>query len=157
SGMLTGERRQVTAFFYDIVGSTALLQQLGAEEFGTMQLRLHDLAASLIEARDGFLDQVQGDGGCAYFGFPESSEDAAQSAVGVALELIDRCRQLAAETEIDLAVRVGVATGVVVIARQSNRRIPGQTEFIGIAPTLAARLQAEAAPGTAAVADSTFR
>jgi class 3 adenylate cyclase/predicted ATPase len=158
TGALSGERRQVTALFYDIVGSTALLQQLGPEEFGTLQRRLHNEAASLISGNNGYLERVQGDGGCAYFGFPESSEDAAECAVTSALEMVARCQRMAQEFGSGLKVRVGVATGLVVVADRSNTTLPGSSaEVIGIAPTLAARIQSEAEPNSVVVAEATYR
>jgi class 3 adenylate cyclase/predicted ATPase len=154
---LSGERRQVTALFYDIVGSTALLHQLDPEEFGIMQRTLHNEAAAIIRSNDGYLERVQGDGGCAYFGFPEPSEDAAECAVASALELVERCMRRAQELGSSLKVRVGVATGLVVVADTSNTPLPGHAEVIGIAPALAARIQSEAEPNSVAVAEATYR
>ena len=87
---ISGERRQVTALFYDIVGSTALLYQLDPEEFGVMQRALHNEAAAVIASNGGYLERTRGDGGCAYFGWPEPFEDAADCAVASALEIARR-------------------------------------------------------------------
>lgn len=157
TGALSGERRQVTALFYDIVGSTALLQQLDPEEFGGMQRTLHNETAALIRNNNGYLEWLQGDGGCAFFGFPQPSEDAAECAVASALEIVERCEWLAQHFGSSLKVRVGVATGLVVVADASNTKFPRQTEVIGIAPALAARIQSEAAPNSIAVAEATYR
>lgn len=157
TGPLSGERRQVTALFYDIVGSTALLHQLDPEEFGAMQRTLHNEAAALIISHGGYLEGVQGDGGCAYFGFPEPSEDAAECAVASALELVVWCQRQAQQFGSSLKVRVGVATGLVVVADSSNTKLPGRTQIIGLAPALAARIQSEAASNSVAVAEATYR
>ncbi|MCF6117183.1 AAA family ATPase [Mesorhizobium muleiense] len=157
TGAFSGERRQVTALFYDIVGSTALLHQLDPEEFGAMQRTLHNEAAALISSNSGYLERVQGDGGCAYFGFPEPNEDAAECAVASAFEMVLRCQQLAQQFGSSLKVRVGVATGLVVVADTSNTKLPGQTEIIGVAPALAARIQSEAAPNSVVVSEATYR
>jgi class 3 adenylate cyclase/predicted ATPase len=154
---LSGERRQVTALFYDIVGSTTLLHQLDPEEFGAMQRALHNEAAAAIGGNSGYLERVQGDGGCAYFGFPESTEDEAECAIEAALSIVERCQRLAERFGSSLKVRVGVATGLVVVADTSNTKLPGGTEVIGIAPALAARIQLEAAPNGVAVAEGTHR
>lgn len=156
-GPRSGERRQVTALFYDIVGSTALLHQLDPEEFGALQRTLHNEAAALISGNGGHLERVQGDGGCAYFGYPVPSEDAAEFAVKTALQLVDWCQRLSQQVGSNLKVRVGVATGLVVVADISNTRLPDHIEVIGIAPALAARIQSEAAPNSVAVADTTHR
>src|SRR5262245_58510472 len=157
AGALAGERRQVTALFYDIVGSTGLLHRLDPEDFGVMQRTLHNEAAAAIAKNGGFLERLQGDGGCAYFGFPEPSEDAAESAVASALEIVERCQRMTPQFGSRLNVRIGVATGLVVLAEKSNAKLPGGTEIIGIAPALAARIQSEAEPDSVAVADETYR
>lgn len=154
---LAGERRQVTALFYDIVGSTTLLHQLDPEEFGALQRSLHKEAAALISRNSGYLERVQGDGGCAYFGFPEPKEDAAECAVTSAIELVERCRSLEKQSKLSFKIRVGIATGIVVLADASKTDLPGSMEIIGIAPVLAARIQAEAEPNGAAVAHSTYQ
>jgi len=157
TGAISGERRQVTALFYDIVGSTVLLHQLDPEEFGVMQRALHSEAAAAIGGNSGYLERIQGDGGCAYFGLPEPNEDAAENAVAAALDMVARCRQLAAGPGSGLQIRVGVATGLVVIADVPDAKLPGRTEIIGITPALAARIQAEASPNGVVVAEATYR
>lgn len=153
---LSGERRQVTALFYDMVGSTVLLHQLDPEDYGAMQRTLHNEAAALISSNGGYLELVQGDGGCAFFGLPEASEDAAEFAVASALEIVELCQRLAHQFASNLKVRVGVATGLVVIADTSNTKLPGHSHVIGIAPALAARIQSQAAPNGVAVAEATY-
>jgi class 3 adenylate cyclase/predicted ATPase len=156
-GSLSGERRPVTALFYDIVGSTELLHQHDAEDFGRVQRLMHNEATAAVRAHGGYCDRVQGDGGSAYFGLPVSSEDAAECAVAAALEMVERCRKLEVQPGPWLRLRVGVATGFVVVADVSDSRLPFDTEIIGIAPALAARIQAEAEPNGVAVADATYR
>ncbi|RDI60802.1 ATP-binding protein [Microvirga subterranea] len=156
---ITGERRQVTAFFYDIVGSTEILQTLDPEDFGILQRRIHGEAAAAIRGNGGYLESLHGDGGSAYFGFPVSLEDAAESAVSAALELVARCRA-AGESIVQgtpLRVRVGIATGTVVISDLSGADLPLTKEVIGITPALAARIQSEAEPNSVAVSDTTYR
>ena len=154
AGSLSGERRQVTALFYDIVGSTELLGTLDPEDFGTIQRALHNQAAAAIRAFGGRLDRIQGDGGCAYFGLPVSFEDAAECAVAAALEMVERCIGLDLKVGATLKLRVGIATGFVVVADMTNTALPGQDEVIGITPALAARIQSEAEPNSVAVADA---
>jgi class 3 adenylate cyclase/predicted ATPase len=147
----------VTALFYDIVGSTTLLHQLDPEDFGTMQRTLHNEAAAIIRRNSGYLDRVLGDGGCAYFGYPESTEDAAECAVNSALEMVERCVLLEQQSGSLLKLRVGVATGLVVAADTTSTDLPSKMEIIGIAPALASRIQSEAGPNSVAVAESTYR
>ncbi|MEZ0211589.1 MAG: AAA family ATPase [Xanthobacteraceae bacterium] len=156
-GQLSGERRQVTALFYDIVGSTELLGTLDPEDYGALQHRLHSAAAEAIEAAGGHMDGLLGDGGFAYFGLPVPLEDAAEAAVACAFDVIERCGKLTRAPELPLKLRVGIATGTVVIKQTTDSRLPGAQEVVGIAPALAARLQAVAEPNGIMIADSTYR
>jgi class 3 adenylate cyclase/predicted ATPase len=153
-----GERRQITALFYDIVNSTALLQTLDPEDFGIAQRRVHSEAAAVFEKYGGYLERILGDGGCAYFGYPAPVEDAAEAAVSAALELVERCQSLEERgAAVQLQVRVGVATGVTVLSSMRGTNLPGETEIIGLAPALASRIQSEAEPNSVAVSDSTHQ
>jgi predicted ATPase/class 3 adenylate cyclase len=156
---IAGERRQLTALFYDVVGSTELLHRLDPEDFGRVQRQLHRRAAAIISENGGHLDRLMGDGGAAYFGFPNPVEDAAVCAVTAAFQLIDACNEISQELLADnpLRIRVGLATGVVVISDLTDTPLPGKEEIVGIAPALAARIQQDAAPGTVIVSDTTYR
>ena len=146
---LAGERRQVTALFYDIVGSTEILVRSDPERFFRSVTVLHQTAEAIVGRRGGFLHKRLGDGGCCYFGYPEQSEDAAENAVDAALELIRSATKRTRKTEETLRLRVGIATGLVVFSSESD-------EIVGTAPILASRLQAEAEPNSVLVADATF-
>jgi predicted ATPase/class 3 adenylate cyclase len=151
-----GERRQVTALFYDIVGSTTLLNSLDPEDFGVIQRRVHSETAAVLHKHGGYLERVLGDGGCAYFGYPAPTEDAAEAAVSAALEIVERCRSLEwIGVNPQLGVRVGVATGLAVLNSTEGTVLPGAVEIIGIAPNLASRLQSEAEPNAVIVSDTT--
>src|SRR5262249_54673761 len=56
-----------------------------------------------------------------------------------------------------LAVRIGIATGVVVVGDLRGENAPREHAVVGDTPHLAARLQALAEPGTIVVAASTRR
>ncbi|WP_064713339.1 ATP-binding protein [Rhizobium bangladeshense] len=146
----TGERRQVTALFYDIVGSTELLLRSEPEKFFRSVSALHQSAETIINKHGGFLHQRLGDGGCCFFGFPEQSEDAAESAVQASLELLQIATGSKARGRTPFRLRIGVATGLVVFSTDGD-------EIVGTAPVLAARLQAEAEPNSVLVADSTVQ
>lgn len=156
-----GERRQITALFYDIVGSTEILNKMDPEDLGQLQQKTHEMAAAAIQSHGGTLDQVMGDGGCAFFGFPAPAEDAAQSAVEAGLDFLERYRRLADLRVLGLAprLRIGIATGLVVINPRAPTGALGQSHntLVGLAPTMAARLQSIAEPNTIVIADLTYR
>lgn len=133
--------RQVTIMSFDLVESTRLLAELGAERYSEVLENFHHCCLGILVNRGGKPDDPQGDDGLmCYFGFPVAREDAATQAVRAGLELIEAVQALG------LVVRVGVCTGRVVIR-------DGQP--VGSAVHLAARLQAIAQPGTLAVGEST--
>lgn len=148
---LGGERRQVTAVFYDIVGSTELLLSNDPEKYLRSIASLHNSSEDIIRRHGGNLSRRLGDGGCGYFGYPAQVEDAAEMAVQAALELIEMAtRQSHRPRTVPFKLRVGVATSVVVLSSDGK-------DIVGTAPILAARLQAEAQPDTVLVAEATYQ
>jgi len=146
---LEGERRQVTVLFYDIVGSTEILVRGDPEQYFRSVTILHTIAEAIVGSHGGYLHKRLGDGGSCFFGYPEQSEDAAESAVYAALELIRTVTTRARKTEDAFSLRIGIATGLVVFSSESD-------EIVGTAPILASRLQAVAEPNSVLVADATF-
>jgi class 3 adenylate cyclase len=152
-----GERRQITAVFYDMVNSTALLMNSNPEVFRRAQRHIHDEAVNVFKR--SYLGSITGDGGFFFFGIPLPLEDAAECAVSAALEFVERCKNRpAANDDLKLPqIRVGVATGVVILADDPNREWSLKKEVVGLAPNLASRLQNEAAPNSVVVSESTYQ
>jgi predicted ATPase/class 3 adenylate cyclase len=151
-----GERRQVTAVFYDIVNSTALLASSDPEDFRRTQRLIHDQAITSFKGNGGYIASTHGDGGSVYFGIPVSFEDAAACAVSAALDFIKGCRDASEKNKLP-SIRVGVATGTVVLSDNRNSELAFGKEIVGLAPNLATRLQNEAEPNTVAVSDVTYQ
>jgi class 3 adenylate cyclase len=148
----TGERRQLTVLFYDIVGSTSLIADDDPEALRAALNRIHDIARAVLTDHGGSLEQLMGDGGMAYFGYPVVTEDAALQAVSAAMDL------LAARAEIPNApdIRIGIATGVVVLGDMQGASGGDRLGAIGAAPNLAARLEAACAVNDVLVGPSTY-
>jgi ABC-type oligopeptide transport system substrate-binding subunit/class 3 adenylate cyclase len=155
------ERRVVTAVFADLVGSTALGERLDPEE---LKLVVGDAVARMvlaIEAFDGTVKDLAGDGVLALFGAPFAHEDDAERAVRAALRIVEDVEGFAHEVadawDIQgLSVRVGVNTGPVITgAIGAGDRV--EYGALGDAVNVAARLQALAQPGTVLVGDDTRR
>src|SRR5438876_2715985 len=83
SGLTSGERRQLTVMFCDLVGSTALSTQLDPEELRAVIQAYRATCAAVIRRFDGHLAKYLGDGLLVYFGYPLAHEDDAQRAVRV--------------------------------------------------------------------------
>ncbi len=79
-------------------------------------IRTYQDACSGVVARyDGFAAKFMGDGILAYFGFPSAHEDDAERAVRAGLEIAAAVPALQSRAPEPLKVRIGVATGVVVV------------------------------------------
>jgi class 3 adenylate cyclase len=131
------ERRQVTVMFADLVGSTALSTGMDPEDLRDVFAAYSSCAEETVSKFGGTVAQYMGDGILVYFGYPHAHEDDAEQAVRAGLELIGEVAAL--KTRVSQQVRVGIATGVVVVGNLA----PG---IVGETPNLAARLQSIAKP-----------
>jgi class 3 adenylate cyclase len=98
------------------VGSTALSGRLDPEDLRGIIGAYHRCCTELIERNGGFVAKYMGDGALAYFGYPQAHEHDAERAVRAGLALIDAMPKLkTAAAGTTLQVRVGIATGLVVV------------------------------------------
>ena len=109
------ERRQLTVLFCDLVGSTALSTRLDPEDLREIIRSYQEAASGAIARYDGFVAKFMGDGILAYFGYPRAHEDAAERAVRAGLEIVATISTLEALPGEPLEVRLGIATGLVVV------------------------------------------
>ena len=149
----TAERRQLTVMFSDLVGSTALSARLDAEDLREVIGAYHRCVADTVARFDGFVAKYMGDGVLIYFGYPEAHEDDAERAVRVGLALIEAIDKL--RTQERLQVRIGIATGLVIVGDLIGSGEAQERGVVGETPNLAARLQAVAKPGAVVIASST--
>src|SRR5262252_9504249 len=151
------ERRQLTVMFCDLVGSTALSVRFDPEELRE-ELRAYQNTVSAVVARyDGFVAKYMGDGVLAYFGYPRAHEDDAERAVRAALEIAAAVASLETRGTERLAVRIGIATGLVVVGDLIGEGSAQEQAVVGETPNLAARLQALAEPAQIVLAGVTRR
>ncbi|MFL5281576.1 MAG: AAA family ATPase [Rhodopila sp.] len=149
-----GERRQLTVMFCDLIGSTALGEKLDPEELRYLLHAYCTLCGDVIARYDGLVARYVGDGILTYFGWPAAHEDDAERAVRAALEIGETVRR--ASTTEALSVRIGIATGPVVVGEPAG--VGEQAKLaVGSTPNLAARLQALAAADQIVIAASTRR
>jgi class 3 adenylate cyclase len=152
---VSGERRYLTVMFCDLVGSTALSARLDPEDMREIIGTYHRCCAEQISKAGGFVAKYMGDGVLAYFGYPQAHEDDAERAVRAGLTLVQRVPRLA--TNETLAIRVGIASGLVVVGDLIGRGEAQERGVVGETPNLAARLQAVAPPGGVLIAEATRR
>jgi class 3 adenylate cyclase/tetratricopeptide (TPR) repeat protein len=153
----TAERRQLTVMFCDLVGSTALSAALDPEDLRGIIGTYHRCCTELVERNGGFVAKYMGDGVLAYFGYPRAHEHDAERAVRAGLNLVEAVPKLETHARSPLQVRVGIATGLVVVGDLIGSGAAQEQAVVGETPNLAARLQALAEPGAVVIASSTQR
>jgi class 3 adenylate cyclase/tetratricopeptide (TPR) repeat protein len=151
------ERRHLTVMICDLVGSTALSIRLDPEDMRAVIDAYHAACARITRTYDGFLAEFRGDGILAYFGYPLAHEDDAERTVRAGLDIIAAVARLETHAAEPLAVRIGIATGLVVVGDLSREGALREHAVVGETPNLAARLQTLAEPGTVVVGASTRR
>jgi class 3 adenylate cyclase len=149
------ERRQLTVMFCDLVGSTALSARLDPEDLRGIIGAYHRCCTELIEHNGGFVAKYMGDGVLAYFGYPQAHEHDAERAIRAGLSLVEAVPKLATNAGSPLQVRIGIATGLVVVGDLIGAGAAQEQAVVGETPNLAARLQAMAQPGAVVIASST--
>src|SRR5260221_3413547 len=121
----SAERRQVTALSYDLVGSTQLLARFDPEDVRNLQHSFHEVCARTVSEFGGRVDNYAGDGAMVIFGCPQAHENASERAVRAGLTIVAQCEQLNRTRSlhgIEFAVRVGIASGVVVAGTDASIR-----------------------------------
>jgi class 3 adenylate cyclase len=151
----SGERRQVTVMFSDLVGSTALSARMDPEDLREVIAAYQRAVAETVQRFGGFVAKYMGDGVLVYFGYPQAHEDDAERAVRAGLELIQAVGELKSSNS--LQTRVGIATGLVVVGDLIGAGEAQERGIVGGTPNLAARLQIVAEPNTVVIAESTRR
>ena len=145
------ERRHLTVMFSDLAGSTAMSTELDPEDMRDVIRAYQDACADVVARFGGYLAKYMGDGVLVYFGYPEAHEDDAERAINTGLGIVDAVGAL----DGDLAVRVGIATGTVVVGDIVGQRSAQEAAITGETPNLAARLQGIAAPDSVVIAETT--
>ena len=155
---LEAERRHLTIAFCDLVDSTHLAEHLDPEDYRDVVRTYQAACADVIQRYDGHIAQLLGDALLIYFGWPTAHEDDAQRAVHAGLEMLAALaevnRRLTQTHRVQLAMRVAVHTGLVVVGEMGGS---GRQEHLalGATPNVAARLQALAQPGSVVISAAT--
>jgi class 3 adenylate cyclase/tetratricopeptide (TPR) repeat protein len=151
------ERRQLTVMICDLVGSTALSARLDPEDLRKVIGAYHTCAARVIGRYGGVIARYMGDGILVYFGYPQAHEDDVAQGVRAGLALVDAVASLQTDFDAPLKVRVGLATGMVVVGDLIGEGPAQEQAVVGETPNLAARLQTLAEPGTVLICPNTHR
>ncbi len=154
-------RKQVTVLFCDIAGYTERATSIDPEELAEDIREFHQSCSRIAAACQGYVSSYQGDGIMVLFGHPHASEFSPERAVRAGMDMVQAVQRLNQQphwrSKAPLSIRIGIATGLVVV---EDRHASGQDHgehIFGSAPNLAARLQAEASPDTVVVSLKTRR
>jgi class 3 adenylate cyclase/tetratricopeptide (TPR) repeat protein len=156
SSETTAERRPLSVMFCDLIGSTALSSRLDPEDLRDVIRTYQACVANTIKQFDGFIARYVGDGVLIYFGWPEARETDAERAVRAGLAVAAAVSGITPGGE-PLHVRVGIATGLVVIGEPIGSGDSRQQTAVGETPNLAARLQGLAGPDQVVIDAATRR
>lgn len=154
-----GERRQVSVLFADMVGYTAIIEQLGEEKALAFTRMIYDRLSSAVLEQGGAVRGFAGDSIMAVFGIPAAQEDAALRACRAALSIQSAFAAAASGIEAEYGVRAvmraGVSSGVAVMAPLEGDGAP--LSAVGNTVNLASRIQALAHAGGCLICDATRR
>jgi len=149
------ERRQLTVLSCGLFESAALASRLDPEDLRIVFSDYHQCCTEVMAPFGGMVAPFSGDRVLGYFGYPEAHENDVERAVHAGLALIDAVTKLDICLTPSLHVRVGIASGLVVVAGTGPDGAVHEPVAIGEAPDLAARLQSIAPPDTVVIAAST--
>jgi class 3 adenylate cyclase/tetratricopeptide (TPR) repeat protein len=157
---LEGERKQVTVLFADVSGFTSMSERLDPEEVHQFMNRAFELMLGEVHRYEGTINQFLGDGVMALLGAPIAHEDHAQRAVHAALGMQRVLQGYGAELQrtqgIAFRVRMGLNTGLVVVASIGDNLRMDYTA-VGDTTNLAARMLNLAEPGQIVIAEDTHK
>jgi class 3 adenylate cyclase/predicted ATPase len=139
------ERRPLTVMFCDLADSTALSTMLDPEDLQEVIRAYQEACTRIILEYEGFVAKYMGDGILVYFGYPKSLERNAERAVRTGLDIVEAMAELnytlGHEKDIEIAVRIGISTGIVMVGEVVGEGMARERTVIGEAPNIAARLQ----------------
>jgi class 3 adenylate cyclase/tetratricopeptide (TPR) repeat protein len=149
-------RRYLTLLFADLSSSTELAELMETEHYAAVLAALRAVYQETLPRHGGMVVRLVGDGLLAMFGYPRTLEDDGRGAVGAALELHHRVRQLRAELPAgrSLCLHTGIHAGLVLL-RGGGIEL-GRFELLGSVPNIASRLSDAAGPDEVLVSEETL-
>src|ERR687894_209580 len=156
---MKGERRFVTVLFADVVGSTRIGEQLDPEEVAEIMDGAFAFLNAEVAKYGGTVARLLGDAVLAFFGAPVAHEDDAERAVRAGLDIQAKAKEYAKQIKrnygVDFEVRVGINTGLAVLAAVGDE-IKTEYTAMGDTTNLAARMQSAARPGSVLISAETY-
>ncbi len=155
---LSGERREVTVLFADVVAFTKLAENRAPESIVALLNELFTVATEIVQKHGGMVDKFIGDCMMAVWGAPETHPDDAERAVAAAEDIRRWAettnRRWRARFGVEVVLAQGLHTGPVVAGNLGSEKRVEYT-VIGDTVNVAARLEAIAKPGQILVTEAT--
>ena len=155
----SAERRQLTVMFCDLVGSTELSERYDPEDMRDLLATYRQTCVSVIDRFGGFVARYIGDGILVYFGYPRAHEYQVERAARAGLDIVGAFEgpadSVVGSEQLPLNVRVGIATGTVVVGDIVSEGTKEHHAVVGQTPNLAARLMTLAEPGSVVIEEAT--
>ncbi len=153
-----GQLRQVSVLFVDVVGSTAMGQQLQPEDIHAVMDTALERFTAVVRSNYGRVLQYTGDGMLAAFGAEEAHEDDVENAIRAGLGVIEEARRHAPEVlhshgVPDFNVRAGINTGTVLL----GAGVDAEGSVRGAVVNVAARMEQSAPAGGLRISHDTYR
>ena len=151
------ERRHLTVLFCDLVDSTGLASRLDPEDWHTIVGTYQRSVRDVVVRFGGHVAKYLGDGAMAFFGYPEAHGNDGERAVRAGLALLGALEELNQELRathaLELAARVGIHAGAVVVGVGADR----EADVFGDVPNVAARVQGVAPAGSVVITGAVHR
>lgn len=150
------ERKLCTVVFAELVGLGALTNELEPDMVHELANAFFEPLSKSVEREQGTVLKYIGDAIVAVFGVPVAHEDDAERAIRVALSMTNRVREIAKERKLDVSLRVGVNTGLVMVGTvgSSSRAVP---DIVGATVNVASSIRDAAQAGEILVGAPTER
>lgn len=155
--MTAAERRHLTILFCDMVASTEYADHLDPEDFRRLVEKFLHTCDAVVHRHKGSVASYIGDAVEAYFGYPVADEDDAERALMAGLEILETVTAIADAQGRALRVRLGVASGQVVVGLLPGAPAGVSIVAFGHVAHLASRLQTLAQPNTILADEATFQ
>jgi len=160
--MSPGERRRVTILASGLSGVTALSAKVDSEDIQEAVKVCFSYLDTAIIAQGGTVHQHEGEAVMALFGYPAAREDDPERAIRAGFDMFEVldsiCRVLTLRLRVrtDLGLRVGIASGTVVVGEAGTKE-KRELTVTGDAVTLASLLKDSAVRREIVVSEPVYR
>ena len=152
------ERRLVSVLYAELIGFSALADQLDPEIASKLMRALWSALEGIIEEFGGIVDKHLGDSFMVTWGTLHTMEDDAERAVSAGLALLSGLEKFKSEDDYlgakSLLLRMGIHTGLALAGYVGVR---GEYTVVGDTVNITKRMEETAEPGSLIVSEATYQ